>query len=146
MFLNILRRKVENTGGCFEEFLTKTTSLSRVCHNCSKKIKKKLSDRWHRCCDINMQRDLYSSFLSYHVKNNILDISQAKLYWPGAHLLLEQAISSLNQIAIGKSRLASFGLPRSQSGSFVKDRSNIDKTKDVVGNFPRASESLCSCC
>ena len=108
--------------------------------------KKKLSDRWHKCCDINAQRDLYSAFLSYHVKNNVLDISQAKLSWPSAHPLLEQAISRLNQVAIGKSRLASFGLSQRQSGSLVKDRSDINKIEDVVGKKPRASKSLCLCC
>jgi len=145
MFVNILRRKVENTGGQLEEFSTKTTCLSQVCHKCETKKKKKLLVRWHECCDFRVQRDLYSAFLSYHVKDNILDMSQAKLNWPGAQLLLEQAMSSLNQVAIGKSRLASFGLSQSQSNSLVKDRSDINEIEDVVGKL-RASKSLCPCC
>ena len=145
-FLNILRRKVENTGGQLEEFSTTTTCLSQICHKCVIKKKKKLSDRWHECCGFKVQRDLYSAFLSYHVKNNSLDISQAKFTWPSAQSLLEQAILRLNQVAIGRSRLASFGLSQRQSDSLVKDRSGIDKIEDVVGNFPRASKSLFPCC
>ena len=95
MFLNILSRKIENTGGYLEEFFTQATSLSKTCHQCRVKKKKKLSQRWHKCCDINVQRDLYSAFLCYHVKTNKLDISQAKLNWPSAYPLLEQAMSSL---------------------------------------------------
>jgi putative transposase len=125
-FLNILRRKVENTGGQLEEFSTKTTCLSQVCHKCKTKKKKKLSQRWHECCGFRSQRDLYTAFLSYHVKNNVLDINQAKLAWPSAQSLLEQAISRLNQVANGKSRLASFGLSQRQSSSLVKDRSEIN--------------------
>ena len=145
-FLNILSRKVENTGGIFEEFATNTTCLSQICHQCETKKKKKLSQRWHTCCGLSVQRDLYSSYLAYHIKDNKLDISQAKREWPSAYPLLEQAMSSLNETAIGKSRLASFGLFQSQSGLLVKDRSEINKAEDVVGNFPRASESLCPCC
>ena len=144
-FLEIVRRKVENTGGVFEEFSTKTTCLSQICHQCNKKKKKKLSQRWHKCCDILAQRDLYSAFLAYHVKDNVLDISRAKKAWPSAHLLLEQAMSGLKKTAIGRIYPASFGLSQSQSGSFVKDKSEINKTKDVVGNAPRALESLFTC-
>jgi putative transposase len=132
MFINILRRKVENTGGKLEEFSTKTTFLSQICHICEKKQKKKLSERWHTCCNLKIQRDLYSAFLSYHVNNNVLDIRQVRLSWPSAQSLLEQAISRLDQVAIGKSRLASFGLSQSQSGSLVKDRSDINEIEDVV--------------
>ena len=145
-FLNILRRKVENTGGQLEEFSTINTCLSQVCHKCGTRKKKKLSKRWHECCGIHIQRDLYSAFLSYNVENNVLDISQANLNWPSAQSLLEQAMSRLNQVAIGKSRLASFGLGQRQSDSLVKDRSDINKVEDVVGDFPRASKSLFPSC
>ena len=154
LFVNILRRKVENTGGSFEEVSTQKTHLSQTCHQCGKREKKPLSKRWHKCCDVVAQRDLYSAFLVFHVKDNILDISQAKIDWPSAHPLLEQAMSRLNQTTTGKARLASFGFAQnktyecspSQSCSLAKDRSDINKAKDGVGSFPRALESLCSCC
>ena len=141
-----MRRKVENTGGQLEEFSTINTCLSQICHKCGTKKKKKLSKRWHECCGTYIQRDLYSAFLSYNVENNVLDISQANINWPSAQSLLEQAMSRLNQVAIGKSRLASFGFCQRQSDSLVKDRSDINKVEDVVGDFPRASKSLFPSC
>lgn len=110
MFLQILSLKAENAGGLVEEFNTKTTCLSQICHNCLKKEKKPLKKRWHKCdCGIEEQRDLYSSFLARHVENNKLDINRCKEHWPGANVLLEQAMSSLDQTASGKQRLFSFG-------------------------------------
>lgn len=144
-FLNILRRKVENTGGRLEEFST-TTCLSQICHKCKTKKKKKLSQRWHECCNLHVQRDLYSAYLAFHVENNSLNMSQANVNWLGAQSLLKQAMLRLNQVAIGRSRLASFGLSQSKSDSLVKDRSVINKIEDVVGSFPRASKSLLPCC
>jgi hypothetical protein len=134
LFLNVLRRKAENAGGKVEEFSTTTTALSQVCHQCEKKKKKKLSQRWHNCnCGVRAQRDLYSAFLACYVKENKLDIRKAKEAFPGVYPLLEQAMSRLNETAIGKQRLASFGLSQSQSGSLVKNRSGLDEAKDVVG-------------
>ena len=134
MFMQILGRKAENAGGRIDTFSTQSTCLSQVCHNCGTKQKKPLNQRWHECsCKMpKIQRDLYSSYLSYHVKNNRLDINEAKKAFSGAHLLLEQAILRLNKTAIGKSRLTSFGLSQSQSCLLVKNRSDINKTRDVV--------------
>jgi len=64
MFLEILRRKAENAGGAVTEFQTKTTKLSQYCHKCGKYTKKTLSQRVHTCCNLNIQRDLYSAFLA----------------------------------------------------------------------------------
>ena len=75
--------------------------------------------------------DVCSSDL--YVKDDILDISEAQKAWPSANRLLEQAMSRLNQTAIGSQKLSSFGLNQSQSGSLVKDRSIISDAKDVVG-------------
>ncbi|PNX45778.1 MAG: hypothetical protein BV456_13165 [Thermoplasmata archaeon M8B2D] len=115
MFIKQLKRKAENAGGRMEEFSTQKTCLSQVCHNCSTKHKKPLWQRWHECsCKIpRVQRDLYSAYLSYHVEDNHLNIREAKRAFPGAHLLLEQAILRIDQTAIGRSRLASFGLSQS---------------------------------
>jgi len=134
LFLQLLSNKAENAGGYVEKINTRSTCLSQVCHNCSKKEKKSLSMRWHKCeCGIVAQRDLYSAFLARFVTDNKLDISECKKHWPGANLLLEQAMSKLNQTAIGKLRLSSFGLSQRQSGSLVKDRSIANDIKDVVG-------------
>jgi len=112
LFLQILNRKAENAGGFIEEINTKSTCLSQICHNCLKKEKKLLSQRWHKCnCGIKaVQRDLYSAYLARHVMENKLDINQCKKDWSSASLLLEQAMSNLKKTTIGKQKLASFGL------------------------------------
>jgi len=143
LFLSILNRKAENAGGSIDFINTRKTALSQICHNCGSIKKKDLNQRWHKCdCKVKAQRDLYSAFLARYVKEDTLDISQAKKAWPSANRLLEQAISRLKQTAIGSQKLSSFGLNQTQSGSLVKDRSIISDTLDVVGNFPRAFGSL----
>jgi hypothetical protein len=110
MFLEILRRKAENAGGYVEEFETKTTRLSGICH-CGRYAKKPLSQRWHKCeCGVRAQRDLYSSFLARHVENNNLNIAQAEKEWAGANMLLEQAMVRLAQTAKKGVVPSSFGL------------------------------------
>ena len=64
MFMEILRRKAENAGGSVDEFSTKETKLSQYCHKCGKYTKKDLSQRVHTCCNLNIQRDVYSAFLA----------------------------------------------------------------------------------
>jgi transposase len=73
MFVETLLRKAENAGGEVDEFSTKTTRLSQYCHKCGKYTKKPLSQRWHTCCGLNIQRDLYSAFLATSVVENKLD-------------------------------------------------------------------------
>jgi len=79
MFMEILRRKAENEkmsakpssfGGSVVEFSTKTTKLSQYCHKCTKYTKKPLSQRVHTCCNLNIQRDIYSAFLAGSVVEN----------------------------------------------------------------------------
>jgi transposase len=133
-FIEILRRKAENAGGKLLEFPTRTTALSQTCH-CGRKEKKLLSDRWHVCrnCGTVAQRDLYSAFLAKHVHEDILDIRQAEQAWPGAHLLLERAMSRVQfQAANGLCVPASFGLSRRQSRSPVKDGSMAVEVRDIV--------------
>jgi len=60
MFMVIIRRKAENAGGSVVEFSTRTTKLSQYCHKCGKYTKKPLSQRVHTCCNLNIQRDIYS--------------------------------------------------------------------------------------
>jgi len=70
MFMVILRRKAENAGGSVVEFSTRATKLSQYCHKCQKYTKKPLSQRTHTCCNLNIQRDIYSAFLAGSVVEN----------------------------------------------------------------------------
>jgi putative transposase len=133
LFIELLRRKAEKAGGEVIEFNTRTTALSQTCQ-CGVKQKKTLKERWHQCneCGINAQRDLYSAFLARFVRENQLDSSQALNAWPGADILLEQALSNLKQTTISKAYLASFGLSQRQSCSSAKKGSVINEALDVV--------------
>ena len=135
MFMSILKRKAENAGGSFQEFPTNTTKLSQVCHICGNMVKKPLSQRWHVCCGIEMQRDLYSAFLSkcVDVKSNSLDIARARLLWPGLEPVLSEAVSRAYQSANSGKIPASFGLEyQRQSGSSVQSEATITEAVDDV--------------
>ncbi|WAM22803.1 MAG: zinc ribbon domain-containing protein, partial (plasmid) [Candidatus Methanoperedens sp.] len=135
MFMSGLKRKAENAGGSFNDFPTHTTKLSQVCHICGNTVKKPLSQRWHRCCGIEMQRDLYSAFLSkcVDVNTNSLDIARARMLWPGLEPVLIEAISRVYQSANGRNCPASFGLEyRRQSGSPVKLEATVTEAVDAV--------------
>ena len=133
LLMEILRRKAANAGGKVIEFNTRTTALSQSCQ-CGNKRKKARNERWHNCqqCGIHAQRDLYSAFLARFVQENKLDRSQALCAWPGAGILLEQAVSSLKETTTSKTRLASFGLGRSQSCLSVKQESVSSEALEVV--------------
>jgi len=81
MFMEIIRRKAENAGGSVIEFSTKTTKLSQYCHKCGKYTKKPLSQRVHTCCNLNIQRDIYSAFLAGSVVENQKDIADVTKRW-----------------------------------------------------------------
>jgi transposase len=102
LFLAILRWTATKHGGAVEEFSTRTTKLSQVCHGCGAYIKKPLSQRVHTCpCGVGpVQRDLYSAFLARHVVGNSLDRAQARVAWDtGAGSLLERTVSRPYQSA-----------------------------------------------
>ncbi len=134
MFMSGLKRKAENAGGSFNDFPTHTTKLSQVCHICGNTVKKPLSQRWHRCCGIEMQRDLYSAFLSkcVDVNTNSLDIARARMLWPGLEPVLSEAVSRVIQSANGGNCPASFGVGRRQSGSSVKPEVTVTEAVDDV--------------
>ncbi|HSW65197.1 MAG TPA: transposase [Dissulfurispiraceae bacterium] len=115
-FLSELTRKAVNAGGSVREI--PTTCI------CGRIKKKKLSERWHSCeCGVSVRRDLFSAFLARHVDaQDHLDISGANELWQETEPLLRQAVSRIQQTAIGGRALpASFGInSRSQSGSSVK--------------------------
>ncbi len=145
MFMNGLKRKAENAGGHFYEFPTNTTRLSQICHICGEAVKKPLSQRWHTCCGIDMQRDLYSAYLAKCVDVNTysLDIARAKLLWPGLEPVLREAVSRVIQSASsGDIVPASFGVGRRQSGSPVKPRETVtEAVDDVIRNAFYEDES-----
>ncbi len=136
MFMNSLKRKAENAGGYLFEFPTQTTKLSQTCHICEEAVKKPLSKRWHICCSIRMQRDLYSGFMAKCVdkETSALDFAKAKDLWQGMESILSEAISRAKQTAIGKVCPASFGFngTQSQSGSLVNPVRIISEAMDVV--------------
>ena len=140
MFVSTLRRKAENAGGKVTEFSTKSMKLSQTCH-CGEIKKKPLSQRQHNCkCGVTAQRDLYSAYLAKHVSNDILDTCQATEAWPGANLLLERAVSRVQQQAVnGRILPASFGITRRQNRSHVKDGSTTVEAGNI---FSFAGETV----
>ncbi len=60
------------------------------------------------------------------------DNRQALVAWPGAEILLEQALSNLEETMNGKICLASFGFNQRQNGLSVKEGSVINKALDDV--------------
>ena len=142
-FIEILGRKAVNAGGQVSKFPTRTTALSQTRH-CGRRARKHLRDRWHVCrkCGTVAQRDLYSAFLAKYVRDDVLDIRQAEQAWPGAHLLLERAMSGLkHQAANGRSTPASFGLNQRQSRSLVKDGSMAAKVRDIASIAKEAAKA-----
>ena len=135
-FMNSLKRKAENAGGYLFEIPTQTTKLSQTCHICEQAVKKPLSKRWHICCGIRMQRDLYSAFLAKCVdkETGALDMARAKQLWQGMEPILSDAVSRAKQTAIGKVCPASFGFTgiQSQSGSLVNPVRIISEAMDDV--------------
>ena len=136
MFMNSLKRKAENAGGYLFEFPTQTTKLSQTCHICEEAVKKTLSKRWHICCGIRMQRDLYSGFLAKCVdkETSALYLARAKDLWQGMESILSEAISRAKQTAIDKVCPASFGFNeiQSQSDSVVNPVRIISEARDAV--------------
>lgn len=138
MFMSSLKRKAENAGGYLKEFPTQTTKLSQTCHICVATVKKPLSQRWHVCCGIEMQRDLYSAYLAkcVDVRTGVLDIVKARMLWQGLEPVLSAAVSRARQTAIGGRNPASFGFgingTQSLSGSLVKPVTIVSEAMDVV--------------
>lgn len=147
-FMNGLKRKAENAGGYLDLFPTKTTKLSQICHICESIAKKPLSQRWHSCCGMHVQRDLYSAFLAKCVRYDekkdtyALDIAKAKRLWPGLEPVMSEAMSRACQTAIGRNLPASFGVGRSQSGSPVKPEETVtEAAEDVIRDIFYEDES-----
>ena len=147
-FVSILRRKAASAGEVrrvLDEFPTRTTRLSQVCHNCGQVKVKGLSVRWHMCdCGIARpdgrvaQRDLYSAFLASCVEGSRLNADLARQRWSGVDTRLQAALSRIAvpedgpQPANGRRLPSSFGLGQRQSGSLAKSVRLDFKAQDVV--------------
>ncbi len=137
MFMEILRRKAENAGGSVVEFSTKTTKLSQYCHKCGKYTKKPLSQRVHTCCNLNIQRDIYSAFLAGSVVENTgepakmnqpvgssgftLDTADVLERWRSMEAILQRAVSRFNQVANGRHLPSSVAEVAETSGRLSPD-------------------------
>jgi macrodomain Ter protein organizer (MatP/YcbG family) len=142
MMASLIQRKAENAHGSFLEIPTQTTALSQTCHMSGNKVKKPLKDRWHVFPDgTRVQRDLYSAFLAKccakdQEGNVSLDIAKAERLWPGAELLLNSAMSRVEQAAESKVNgrgnvPASFGLARNWSLR-TRTSQSLAEVADVV--------------
>ncbi|MCG3212561.1 MAG: IS200/IS605 family transposase ISCbt1 [Anaerolineae bacterium] len=141
-FMTRLRLKAGSAGGEVVEFPTRSTKLSRTCHECGTIREKPLFKRWHICdCGVIAQRDLYSAFLAKCVENDRLNVRLAKESWPGADFILRAALGRIKPASDGRLP-ASFGLNRSLSWSPAMFSMKLAKTSDVVGHqIPLVAES-----
>jgi len=144
MFMEIIRRKAENAGGSVVEFSTKTTKLSQYCHKCGKYTKKPLSQRVHTCCNLNIQRDIYSAFLAGSVVENQKDTADMQQRWRSTEAILRRAVSKLRtqggrlclcaavntQVANGRHRPSYFGMVNPQVDP-IRDRAARLRSSDV---------------
>ena len=133
MFMEILRRKAENAGGSVCEFPTKETKLSQYCHKCGKYTKKPLSQRVHTCCNLNIQRDLYSAFLAGSVVENKLDTADVIKRWRSTEAVLQRAVSYPLKVANGRQLLFSFGIPNGRYHRTIRDRATRLRSSDADG-------------
>jgi putative transposase len=145
-FVSILKRKAESAGAQVDEFSTRTTRLSQVCHGCGAIARKPLAQRWHCCaCGVTAQRDLYAAFLASCVEGERLNAGRARAAWPGVDTLLQAALSRIEQPASGGRLPTSFGLRvgmgRSQSWSPVIAGVNVAEAQDVVPLVRRSDEA-----
>jgi len=151
MFMEILRRKAENAGGSVDEFSTRTTKLSQYCHKCGKYTKKPLSQRVHTCCNLNIQRDIYSAFLAGSVVFNrkaegysyCLDTADVTERWRSMEAILQRAVSRNTQVANGRHLPSSVveaaktsGNPN--SGEFGHDRATRLRSSDAPSRRRKA--------
>ena len=82
MFIERLKWKLTIYGGSLLEFSTYSTKCSQYCHVCGTYTKKPLSQRVHTCCNLNINRDLYSAFLARNVKDDKIHQEMCDENWP----------------------------------------------------------------
>jgi hypothetical protein len=131
MFVEILRRKAENAGGSVDEFSTHDTKLSQYCHKCGKYTKKPLSQRVHTCCNLNIQRDLYSAFLAGSVVENSLDTADVKKRWRSMEAILQRTVSHFSKVANGRQLSSYFGMVNPLVDP-IRDRATRLRSSDAL--------------
>ena len=95
-FVTTLKRKAESAGGTWQDINSYQAKLSQLCHQCDQHNKKRLSDRQHTCCHLNVQRDLYSGILAYYTnEENKVDTSRLRKEWGSFDTTLNAAVSTL---------------------------------------------------
>ena len=134
MFMEILRRKAENAGGSVLEFSTKTTKLSQYCHVCGEYTKKPLSQRVHTCCNLDIQRDIYSAFLAGSVVENQLDTADVLKRWRSMEVILQRAVSRNAQVANGRPLPSCFGMVNPLV-DHIRDRAARLRSSDALWFF-----------
>ena len=158
MIVNKIQRKAENAHGYLHEIPTYSTKLSQTCHICTVQVKKPLNQRWHRCCDIEIQRDLYSAYLAKCVDKttDVLDIIKANKLWSSLEPVLNNAISrtearvaeqlAANKSVNGRTHVpSSFGLAQRQSRSHIKPEKTTTKAiDDVIQNADESYREVVS--
>jgi hypothetical protein len=152
MIVSLLQRKAANAHGRLHEIPTYQTKLSQTCHVCGEQVKKHLSKRWHNCCDVEMQRDLYSAFLAKCVNSDtdILDLTKAKSLWCSLESVLQSALSRIPQeqnrlTAIDGNHVpSSFGLGQSQSSSHYEPEKAYAEVAEVVVQTDENCEKVCA--
>jgi len=139
MFVMHLKRKAESAGAQVIELPTRSTRLSRTCHQCGKIEKKSLSQRWHRCsCGVIGQRDLYSAFLAMCVESGKLNVGRAVEAWPGVDTLLQVTLSEI-QPTNGRCLPSSFGLSKKDQRQRWSPVESIEKSSEAGDDVPLSS-------
>ena len=120
-FVSTLKRKAESAGGTWEEINTFTTKLSQLCHVCENYKKKPLSQRTHHCCEITVQRDLYSGLLAlyYNPTQQSVDTKSLRKDFRGYDQILNNAVSALNKLQIRGIIPSSLGRLESREEQFA---------------------------
>ena len=95
-FVSTLKRKAESAGGSWQEINSFEAKLSQLCHQCDQHNKKHLSDRLHSCCNLNIQRDLYSGLLAYYTNTkNKVNTTRLRKEWESFDTTLSDAVLTL---------------------------------------------------
>jgi hypothetical protein len=115
LLVRMLRQKTQACGGQLIEFSTRRTKCSQFCHGCGTYKKKPLSQRIHQCeCGVGpLDRDIYSSFLAYHVDlaSQTLDMGAAQ----AAFATLQCGAVDIQATPQAASALPSRGTPSPQA-------------------------------
>jgi hypothetical protein len=116
VFVEPLWRKAASAAAEANEFPTRSTRLSSICHSCGTIEKKPPPVRWHEC-DRGMvaQRALYSAFLTCCAGGDRMVVGQAVEAWPAMDALPRTAASQ-PKVATERRKPKSLGGrgPRSQ--------------------------------